>query len=267
MFFVLSKLLTIISVPSNLLVTVTIVGIALLATRFRVLGRRLLAAAALVTAAIWLLPAGALLTVPLETRFPPWSPAQGAPPTGVIVLGGVISPRMSVAHGQIALDASAERLTSAAALARQYPEARIVFSGGNAHLIGGRPEGPFARRFLEQLGVAPGRITIEAQSRNTAENASDCKRLIAPKPGERWLLITSALHMPRAVGVFRHVGFPVEPYPVDYRSTGQVDLLRLPGSVLGALAATDAAAHEWLGLLAYWITGRIPVLLPGPAPG
>jgi uncharacterized SAM-binding protein YcdF (DUF218 family) len=128
-------------------------------------------------------------------------------------------------------------------------------------------EGLFARRFLEQLGVARDRITIEAQSRNTAENASYCKRLIAPKPGERWLLITSAAHMPRAVGVFRQVGFPVEPYPVDYQFPGRANLLTLPGSVLGALAATDAAAHEWLGLLAYWITGRIPVLLPGPAQG
>lgn len=266
MFFILSRILTFVSVPSNLLVTVTIAGVVLLATRFRACGRRLLAAAALVTAAIWLLRAGALLTVPLEMRFPPWSPAQGAP-TGMIVLGGVINEQVSVAHGQIALDASAERLTSAVALARQYPDARIVFSGGNAHLIGGRPEGLFARRFLEQLGVARDRITIETQSRNTAENASYCKRLIAPKPGERWLLITSAAHMPRAVGVFRQVGFPVEPYPVDYQFPGRANLLTLPGSVLGALAATDAAAHEWLGLLAYWITGRIPVLLPGPAQG
>jgi uncharacterized SAM-binding protein YcdF (DUF218 family) len=266
MFFILSRILTIVTVPSNLLVTVVIAGIALLATRFRAVGRRLLVAAALVTAAIWLLRVGALLTVPLEARFPPWSPAQGAP-TGVIVLGGVINERVSVAHGQIALDASAERLTSAVVLARQYPDARIVFSGGNARLIGGRPEGPFALRFLEQLGVAHDRITIEPQSRNTAENAVYCKRLIAPRPGERWLLITSAMHMPRAVGAFRQVGFAVEPYPVDYQSTGRVNLLSLPGSALGALAATDAAAHEWLGLLAYWITGRIPVLLPGPAPG
>ncbi|MBZ5503454.1 MAG: YdcF family protein [Acidobacteriia bacterium] len=120
--------------------------------------------------------------------------------------------------------------------------------------------------FLEQLGVARDRITIEAQSRNSAENATYCKRLIAPKPGERWLLITSAMHMSRAVGVFRQAGFPVEPYPVDYQFAGWRGLLTLPGSVLGALAATDTAAHEWLGLLAYWITGRIPVLFPGPAP-
>lgn len=263
MFFILSKTLAVIAVPSNLLVTLTIVGIALLVTRFHAWGRRLLAAAVLVTAVLWLLPVGALLGVPLEMRFPSWAPAQGAP-TGIIVLGGVINESVSVAHGQIALNESAERLTVAAALARQYPDARIVFSGGNARLIGGRPEAPFALQFLEQLGVASNRIVIETQSRDTAENAKYCKRLIAPKPGERWLLITSAMHMPRAVGVFRQIGFPVEPYPVDYQFNGRVNLLKLPESVLGALTKTDRAAHEWLGLLAYWITGRIPVLFPGP---
>lgn len=266
MFFILSKTVAVIAFPSNFLVTLTIVGVALLVTRFHALGRRLLAAAVLVTAVLWLLPIGALLGVPLEMRFPSWAPAQGAP-TGIIVLGGVISPPVSLAHGQIALNASAERLTSAVALARQYPDARIVFSGGNAQLIGGSPEGPFALRFLERLGVARSRIVIEAQSRNTAENASYCKRLIAPKPGERWLLITSAMHMPRAVGVFRQIGFRVEPYPVDYQFAGRVDLLKLPGPIVGALAKTDNAAHEWLGLFVYWMTGRIPVLFPGPTNG
>lgn len=265
MFFILSKTVAVIAVPSNLLVTVTIAGVALLATRFRALGRRLLVAVGLVTAILWLLPVGAVLTLPLEARFPHWTPTQD-PPNGMIVLGGVINANVSAAHGQISLGEAAERLTSAVALARKYPGARIVFSGGNAQLISGRPEGIFALRFLEQLGVARDRITIEAQSRNSAENATYCKRLIAPKPGERWLLITSAMHMSRAVGVFRQAGFPVEPYPVDYQFAGWRGLLTLPGSVLGALAATDTAAHEWLGLLAYWITGRIPVLFPGPAP-
>jgi len=266
MFFILSKILTVITVPSNILVAVTIAGVALLATRLRALGRRLLVAVALVTAALWLLPVGAALILPLETRFPPWTPTQ-EPPTGMIVLGGVINPQVSVAHAQISLNESAERLTTAVALARLYPNARIVFSGGNAQLTGGRPEGPFALRFLEQLGVARDRVTIEAQSRNTTENATYCKRLIAPKPGERWLLITSAMHMPRAVGVFRQAGFTVEPYPVDYHSTGWRDLLPVPRSLLGALTAIDNGAHEWLGLLAYWITGRTPALFPGPAQG
>jgi uncharacterized SAM-binding protein YcdF (DUF218 family) len=261
MFFVLSKLLTVLTVPSHLLLAVALAGVVLLATRFRKLGLRLLIASMAVTAVIWLLPVDAALTLPLEMRFPPWTPAQGAP-TGMIVLGGVINPQVSRAHGQIALDGSAERLTAALALARQYPKARIVFSGGNANLIGGFDEGQFALKFFEELGVPRDRLTIEAQSRNTAENAAFCKRLIAPKPGERWLLITTAMHMPRAVGAFREVGFPVVPYPVDYQLDGWRALWRL-GS--GGMGRTDAAVHEWLGLFAYWITGRIPVLFPGEA--
>ena len=261
MFFVLSKILTIVIVPSHLLFIVAITGIALLATRFRKWGLRVLIASVLVTGAIWLLPIGAALTLPLETRFPAWTSTQGAP-TGMIVLGGAINPEVSAAHGQIALNGSAERLTAAVALAREYPNARIVFSGGNPNLIGGRPEGDFALRFFEEVGVPRDRVIVESQSRHTVENAIFSKRLIAPKPSERWLLITTAMHMPRAVGVFRQVGFQVEPYPVDYQLTGW-RALRALGS--GSMGRTDAAVHEWLGLFAYWTTGRITDLFPGPA--
>ena len=239
-------------------------GVLLLPTRFRKAGLRLLVSSVLVTLAIWLLPIGSLLTLPLEDRFPPWTPAQGAP-TGMIVLGGVINPSVSIAHGQVAINGSAERLTSALALAREYPNARIVFSGGNAALIGGRAEGGFALRFLKQLGIPSDRITIESKSRDTAENAINCKRLIAPKPGERWLLITSAMHMPRAVGAFREVGFPVVPYPVDYQVAGWPGCAACRHS-RGCTRRT-IAMHEWLGLFAYWLTRRIPVLLPGPSHG
>jgi uncharacterized SAM-binding protein YcdF (DUF218 family) len=260
MFFVLSKILTILTIPSHLLFFLAVVGVVLLATRFRKAGLRLLVATVLIRAAIWLLPIGAALTLPLEMRFPSWTPAQGAP-TGVIVLGGVINPNLSAVHGQIALNGAAERLTSAVALARQYPNARVVFTGGNAQLIGGRAEGGFALRFFEQLGVPRERVTIEAQSRNTAENAIYCKRLIAPKPGERWLLITTAMHMPRAIGAFRQAGFPVVPYPVHYQFGGWRALWRLGW---GSMGATDAAVHEWLGLVAYRLTGRIATFFPAP---
>jgi uncharacterized SAM-binding protein YcdF (DUF218 family) len=264
MFFVLSKVLGILLVPSNLLVITALVGVVLLLTRLRTVGLRLLVASVLITVTIWLFPIGAALMLPLEMRFPPWTPAQGVP-TGMIILGGAINPRLSAAHGQISLDSSAERLTSAVALAREYPEARLVFSGGNGQLIGGLAEGDFALRFLEQLGIPRERVTIESQSRNTAENAIYCKRLVVPKPGERWLLITSAMHMPRVVGAFRQVGFPVVPYPVDYQTAGWRNLWMLPGSVAGRIGRTDTAVHEWLGLLAYWATGRTAALFPGPA--
>jgi uncharacterized SAM-binding protein YcdF (DUF218 family) len=255
MFFVLSKIVGFIAVPSNLMVMIGLAGIALLPTRFARAGRRLVVASMIFIAAIWVLPVGNALILPLEERFPPWDPVQGTP-AGIIVIGGVINPWRSAARGQVSLDEAAERLTSAVELARQYPTARIVFSG--------RSEAHFAVRFLEDLGVSRNRITVEIQGRNTAENAVFTKRLIAPKPGERWLLVTSAMHMPRAIGAFHQAGFPVEAYPVDYQTAGWEDLRVFSSSLDSGIGKTDAAVHEWLGLFVYWVTGRIPVLFPGP---
>jgi uncharacterized SAM-binding protein YcdF (DUF218 family) len=263
MFFVLSKTLNFIGVPSNLLVLIGLAGIALLPTRFSRAGCRLLIASVMLITAVGVLPVGIALMLPLEDRFPPWTPAQ-RPPTGIIVLGGAIDPERSAARGQVSLDEAAERVTVAVELARKYPSARIVFAGGNASLFAGPSEANFAVSFFESLGVPRNRITVDTQSRNTAENAVFTKRLVAPKPGERWVLITSALHMPRAIGAFRQAGFLVEADPVDYQTDGWQDLWTFSSSLMGGIRKTNTAVHEWLGLFAYWLTGRIAVLFPGP---
>ena len=143
-----------------------------------------------------------------------------------------------------------------AKLARAYPGARIVYSGGDASLLGNRlPEANFVTPLLDRLGIPRERVILESRSRNTAENATFTKELVKPKPGERWLLVTSAQHMPRAIGCFRRVGFPIEAYPVGWR-TGRTRIwwcLMLFGD---ALARFDSAAYEWIGLFVYWITGR-----------
>jgi uncharacterized SAM-binding protein YcdF (DUF218 family) len=263
MFFILSKTVGFIAVPSNLLVMIGLAGIALLFTRFVRAGRRLLVASVILIAAIGVLPVGNALFLPLEERFPPWNPALGTP-TGIIVIGGAISSGKSAARGRVSLNEAAERVTDVVGLALRYPNARIVFSGGNANLFSGPSEANFALRFFESLGLPRDRITVEAQSRDTAENAVFTKRLIAPKPGERWLLVTSAFHMPRAIGAFRQAGFPVEAYPVNYQTAGWEDLWVFSGSLMGGTGRTDKAVREWLGLFAYWVTGRTPVLFPGP---
>jgi uncharacterized SAM-binding protein YcdF (DUF218 family) len=117
---------------------------------------------------------------------------------------------------------------------------------------------------LEALGVAHNRITAEEQSRNTIENAVFSRLVAQPKPGERWLLVTSAYHMPRAVAAFRAAGFPVEAYPVDWRTRGPIDALTPFGSLSDGLQRTDAAVHEWIGLLAYRLSGRTKELFPAP---
>ena len=114
------------------------------------------------------------------------------------------------------------------------------------------------------MGVARARVVAERQSRNTIENAEFSKQIAQPKPGERWLLVTSAYHMPRSIGVFRRAGFPVEAYPVDWRTRGTRDLLRPFATVGDGLRRTDTAVREWSGLLVYWLSGKSSALFPGP---
>jgi uncharacterized SAM-binding protein YcdF (DUF218 family) len=264
MFFILSKTLGFFAIPSNFLLALAGLGIVLMATRLARCGRRLVAAAVVLLALAGLSPLGNALMLPLEQRFPPWSAARGAP-DGIVVLGGAIAPETSAARGEAALNESAERLTVVAELARHFPQARIVFSGGDASLLGNEPrEASFALPLLESFGIARQRIALEDRSRNTYENAAFTMALVKPKPGERWLLVTSAHHMPRAVGCFRRAGFAVEPYPVDWRTRGRNDLWQPFRSVAKGLARTDTATREWIGLAAYWLTGRTHELFPGP---
>ena len=264
MFFILSKVLGFFALPSNLLITIGLVGLVLLLTPFRRLASWLVVTSLVLLALFGLSPLGNVLMLPLEERFPPWDASRG-PPDGVIVLGGIIAEDVSAARGAVALNESAERVTVAAELARRYPNLRIIFSGGtNALIFEKEAEAGFAVRQLEDLGVARERITAEEQSRNTVENAVFSRLIANPQPGERWLLLTSAFHMPRAVAVFRAVGFPVEPYPVDWRTTGPADLFRPYPSVSEGLRRTDVAVREWVGLLLYRLTGKTAELFPAP---
>jgi uncharacterized SAM-binding protein YcdF (DUF218 family) len=264
MFFALSKILGFFAIPSNLVIVLALAGAALVCTRFARAGRRLMIGSVLLLAIIGLSPLGNALILPLEQRFPPWDAARGAP-DGIVVLGGSISPEVSAARNAVALNEAAERVTVVAELARRYPAARIVFSGGNNALVSGQAtEAEAALRLFESFGIAPARVIAEDRSRNTVENAVYSKQLAMPKAGERWLLVTSAYHLPRAVGVFRQAGFPVEPYPVDWRTRGPQDALRPFSAVSEGLARTDTAVREWAGLAVYWLTGQSPELFPGP---
>lgn len=266
LFFVLSKTLGILLLPTDFLIFVGIAGAILLGTRFARLGRRLMVVSLLLFAICGFSPLGSWLLFPLESRFPAWDAARGAP-DGIVVLGGSIDADVSAARGVAVVRGAADRIVAAAALARQYPDARIVFTGGSSNLIENDPrEADFAAEIFERLGVRRERLTIERRSRNTEENAEFTKAIAAPKNGERWLLVTSAYHMPRSVGLFRKAGFAVEPYPVDWRVGSRADLLRLSAVAIEGLQRTGLAVHEWIGLLAYRLTGKTSQLLPGPDP-
>jgi uncharacterized SAM-binding protein YcdF (DUF218 family) len=263
-FFIFSKLLGFFALPSNVLVAIGLVGLVLLCTRFTRLASWLVVTSLVLVAVAGLSPLGNALLLPLEQRFPPWDAARG-PPDGIVVLGGAISPNISGARGAVALNEAAERITVTVELARRYPKARIICSGGNNSFTSETTvEAALAVRELEALGVARERLTAEEQSRNTVENAVFSRLIAQPKPGERWLLVTSAYHMPRAIGAFRAAGFQVEAYPVDWRTRGPVDATRPFRSLGHGLRRTDTAVREWVGLLAYRFTGRISHVFPAP---
>ena len=251
--------------PINLLVELGIISVVLMATRFAGLGRKLAATTLVLLALAAFSPLGNLLLYPLESRFPPWDPSRGAP-DGIIVLGGSVDTDLSAAHNTPVVPRAADRLFATAELARRFPNARVVFTGGSANLVlGAAREADYSAPILENLGIPKDRLILERNSRNTYENAIFTKQLVQPKPGEQWLLVTSAFHMPRSVGIFRKAGFDVEAYPVDWRMGGRDDLFSFTNYGTEGLNRTDVAAREWIGLVAYRLMGRTSDLLPGPA--
>ncbi len=263
MFFYLSKILWFFVQPLNF--SIFLILAALLAVMFS--RRRLAVTSASVAFLILALSAwtslGALLLNPLEERFQ--RPAS-LPKTidGIVVLGGGLEGAINLARGGYELNSGGDRFVEAEALARRFPNARILVSGGiGTILLEGEGDADTAPRLLAALGVARDRLIVENKSRNTAENASLSKELINPQPGETWLLVTSAFHMPRSVGLFRKVDFPVVPWPTDYRTPGRQGFGFFKDNETDALQNTTVAIREWIGLFAYWLSGRIDFMLAG----
>jgi uncharacterized SAM-binding protein YcdF (DUF218 family) len=259
--FILSKILWWIAKPSVLLILLMVIGTALTLWRPRHrLGRWFLGVGAFSLFAIAVLPLDSWLLTPLEERFP----AIHEMPKhvdGIIVLGGAVDPDLTVLHGMPSLNDAAERFTAFAMLARLYPDAKLIFTGGSPSILpGAPPEAEAAKALLGELGLDTSRIVFEDRSRNTFENAVDSKGLMKPQPGEVWVLVTSAQHMPRSVGIFRRVGWPVLPWPVGYKA-GDESPFSSPGLRFQRL---DGGVHEWIGLVAYRLLDRTDSLFPEP---
>jgi len=216
----------------------------------RPIGRKLAGATVALLLLFGLAPIGNLLLAPLESRFGP--PPRVANVDGIIVLAGSEQVRLSEIYSEPQLSAAGDRLTTFLMLAAAHPQARLAHSGAF--------ESQVARTLILGTGVAPGRIVFEDRARDTCQSAPATRELVAPRPGERWLLVTSAMHMPRSMACFRAADWEVIPYPTDFR-TGPT-----PWSydVLGNLTNLDLAAHEWLGLLYYRLRGYTNDLYPAP---
>ncbi len=264
MFFLLSKAAWFCLQPLNLAILLLLLSLAL-----GLIGRRRLGTAAAIGGVLILALAawtslGAQLISPLEERFqrPAALPAHV---DGIVVLGGGLEGAINLARGGYEMNSGGDRFVEAAALARRFPNAKVLVTGGMGTVfLEGEGDGETAPRLLGALGVAPERLILESKSRNTAENATFSKALAQPKPGETWLLVTSAFHMPRSVGLFRKAGFPVVPWPTDYRTSGREGVGLFRDNEVDALQTTSVALREWIGLVAYWLSGRIDTPFPAP---
>jgi uncharacterized SAM-binding protein YcdF (DUF218 family) len=206
---------------------------------------------------------GYLLITPLEARFV--RPAEPAHIDGIVVLGGAMDGEVNTVRHGWELNRSGDRMVEAARLALAHPEAKIVIAAGPAALaLEQEPEAYAARRLFEAFGIVPDRLVLDDKSRNTEENAQFAKSLAGAAQGQTWLLVTSAFHMPRAVGLFRKAGFATIPWPADYLASGAEGARLKPDQSPENIAVSSIALREWVGLLGYWMTGKIDAILPGP---
>lgn len=210
---------------------------------------------------IALLPVGEWLSAPLEKRFE-INPELPEEADGIVILGGAEDIPLSAGWDQVEVGDAAERFLAFLSLARRYPNAKLVFSGGSGHVLRQEHKGAdVAKRLMQEQGFDLSRVTFERKSRNTYENALLSKALIKPLPGETWILITSAMHMPRSVGIFCRAGWPVIPYPVDH-SILPGNLLRIEFDLSHHLHDLKMSAREWVGLVAYFIAGKTSAVFP-----
>jgi len=262
MFHAISRGAASVLAPGNALVLLIIAGLLISqAKRGKVLGRRMIVAGVAALCFVAVVPLGDWLLTPLETRFAPFRP-DGAPVAGIIVLGGSVSEPDAPWFPRPQPDEAADRMFVAAELARAFPQAPVIVSGGPVDPVTHASEADVVARYLMRMGVGPERLLRERRSRDTFENAQFTALLVRPQATQRWLLVTSAFHMPRAMGCFRHAGFNVTAAPADWRGNRKV--FRRSWSASGNLSKLDLAAKEYIGLAVYKLRGRTAVLLPRP---
>lgn len=265
MFFYISKVIWFFTQPSNAILLLLILGIAMLWSRWARTGRWIVLTAGVLLLVGGLSPLGHALILPLENRFSRSALEDGPPPDGILILGGAQDMSVTAARGAVALNEAGDRFVEAVLLAKRFPNAKVVFTGGSSALFGDRmSEAEGARMLLTGLGISRDRLVLEDRAKNTFQNAQFSKELIKPEKQARWLLVTSAIHMPRAMGSFRAVGFKIDPWPVDYRTRGLKDLYRFFPKPSEGWRRVDVAVREWAGLVLYWLTGRTTSLFPGP---
>lgn len=241
--------------PSTMLLFMLILGFVLILIGRGRTGRVMIGAATLILSAIAVLPIADWAMASLEDNYP----RQREWPEhidGIIGLGGAVIPDLTEIWHTPALTDGAERMTSFVAAARHYPEARLIFTGGTGSPEpSGLRETDVAAMLFEQLGLPANRVTLERTAQNTRENATKTLELVHPQPGEKWLLVTSAFHMPRAQAAFAHAGWQVIPWPTGFKSGRNHGEMTVSIDLPRDLTSLDYAFHEWAGMLVYRARG------------
>jgi uncharacterized SAM-binding protein YcdF (DUF218 family) len=260
--FLASKIFWLVAQPLSIAFLSILVGVLLIFARFRRSGGVFASLGLVVLFLSLFTTAGPYFLQTLEERF-----ARPSPPPAevacIIVLGGAFENVVIASRGGIEFNQAADRFIEAVRLAKAYPAARILVSGGDGSISGAyEGDARASQGFFDAFGIAADRVIREEASRTTFENAAYTRDLLAANRLQRCALVTSAYHMPRSVGLFRANGIEVVPWPADYRTSGNVRLgFDFTQPSLNAQLATTAA-KEWTGLLAYYLLGRTQTLLP-----
>ncbi|MET0172177.1 MAG: YdcF family protein [Agrobacterium vaccinii] len=260
--FYLSKIVWLLLQPLSLAFFLCLAGALLALLGSRKAGAALSFFAALVLFVTLYTTTGSVALQALEdhVRKPSADPADLS---CIIVLGGALENQVTTSRGGIELNQAADRFVETARLALKYPQAKILVSGGDGSISGAyEGEANASERFFSGFGISSERLIKENGSRNTFENTLNTAALLKERGLADCLLITSAFHMPRSLGLFRHARLAVTPWPVDYRTTG-IEKLGFDFTQPSLNAQqTATAAREWMGLVGYYLSGRTGSLLP-----
>lgn len=262
--FLISKLAWLVLQPLSLAFLLLVAGLVALLLRLRRLAITGLSLSAVLLFVTLFTSAGTVALQSLEDVFerPEAEPSEVA---CMIVLGGAFETEVMAARGGLEFNQSAERFVEATRLALKHPQAQVIVSGGDGSFSGDyEGDAAVSERFFASMGVDTARLVKESTSRTTHENAANTRALVEGRGLPPCLLITSAFHMPRSMGLFRAAGIPVVPWPVDYRTSGRAGLAIDFSQPTSNAQLTATAAREWLGLAAYWAMGRIGTPLPRP---
>jgi len=188
----------------------------------------------------------------LESQYPPLPAAESPEADAIVVLGGAVGTSRSPGI-EVQLVNASDRVLHAARLYRSGKAPIVIATGGSSPWRGvTTPEAPAIMTLLQEWGVPDSAIVIESASLNTYQNAIHTKALLDSRGLKAVLLVTSAMHMPRALATFSSAGINAIPSPTDYQVVerdGITIFSFLPDAA--ALAGTSQAIKEYLGMMVY----------------